>query len=349
MKKTKIIYKFMILVLLSAVIAGCGKTENTVPEGEEKKLITVGFSQIGAESDWRRANTESMKSALTKENGFDLVYMDGQQKQTNQIMAVRTFIQQDVDYIVLAPVKEEGFTTVLEEAKEAGIPVIIVDRMVEEKDENLFTCFVGSDFELEGLKVIEWLNSYTTAIGMEAEKLKIVNIQGTPGSSAQLGRSAGLKAGIEKFGWTLLAEEVGDYTQTKGKEVMKDFLAYYPELNVVYCENDNMAFGAIEAIEEAGKVVGTNMAEGEILVVSFDGVSRNAQNYVKDRKIACIGECNPLHGPRVSAIIKQLEKGEKTDKIAFVDESIFSFSDDVKAVEVNGTTYGIMVLTNENN
>lgn len=348
MKKTKRFCLFMIIILLSSMLISCGEqTPPNAPVAEETKLITVGFSQVGAESDWRRANTESMKEALSKENGFDLVYMDGQQKQTNQIRAIRTFIQKEVDYIVLAPVKEEGFSTVLQEAKDAGIPVIIVDRMVDEKDNALFTCFVGSDFELEGLKMVEWLNSYATSCEVDSANLKIVNVQGTPGSSAQLGRSKGLETGVEKFGWTLLSAEFGDYTQTKGKEVMKGFLESYPDLNVVYCENDNMAFGVIEAVEEAGRNVGTDLKNGDVLVLSFDGVSRTAQTLVKDGKIACIGECNPLHGPRVSAIIRQLEKGEKVDKISYVDESVFSFTDMVKQVEVNGKAYDIMVLGQE--
>ncbi|MCQ2505611.1 MAG: ABC transporter substrate-binding protein [Lachnospiraceae bacterium] len=340
--------KLTILLLIFCMIlfAGCGEENNTVKE-PENKLITVGFSQIGAESDWRRSNTESMKQALSKENGFNLIYMNGQQKQTNQIMAVRTFIQQGVDYIVLAPVKEEGFSTVLREAKDAHIPVIIVDRMVEVDDPSLFTCFVGSDFELEGLKMIEWIHSFAEEKGLSGKDLKIVNIQGTAGSSAQLGRSNGLEIGINKYGWDLLGVEIGDYTQTKGREVMKEFLENYPELNVVYCENDNMAFGAIEAIEEAGLKVGTDIANGDILVLSFDGVSKNAIELVKNGKIACIAECNPLHGPRVANIINRLVAGEQVEKISYVDESMFAFSDIIKTIVAENQEYEIRNLGSE--
>lgn len=342
MKKAYRITSILSCILMIFCLASCKKGDQAVPAPTDKKYITVGFSQVGAESDWRRANTESMKSALSRENGFELIYMDGQQKQTNQIMAVRTFIQQGVDFIVLAPVKEEGFATALKEAEAAGIPVILVDRMVDKSTP--FTCFVGSDFMLEGMKVVEWLHSFALEKGIDETSLKIVNVQGTLGSSAQLGRGEGLLLGVEKYQWQLLDQQVGDYTQTKGKEVMKEFLADYPELNVVYCENDNMAFGVIEAIEEAGRVVGTDIENGEILVLSFDGVSETAKNLVKEGKIACIGECNPHHGPRVSAIIQSLSENWNVDKLSFVDESVFAYSDIVKTITVDGKEYEIVNL-----
>lgn len=153
----KIIVIIMVLALCIMAIS-CGNHmvshEETVrtQEPASGKNIVIGFSQLGAESDWRSANTESMKSTFTAENGYEMIFEDGQQKQSNQITAIRMFIQQEVDYIVLAPVTEKGWDTVLQEAKDAGIPVIIVDRMVDVSDENLFTCWVGSNFELEGKK-----------------------------------------------------------------------------------------------------------------------------------------------------------------------------------------------------
>lgn len=340
MKKTKRIVCLFIEIVMVICLAACNKADQAVSAPADNRYITVGFSQIGAESDWRRANTESMKTALSRENGFELIYMDGQQKQTNQIMAVRTFIQQGVDYIVLAPVKEEGFSTALQEAKAAGIPVIIVDRMVE-PDNSPFTCFLGSDFVLEGKKMAEWLHEFAKAQNLREDSLKIVNVQGTLGSTAQLGRSEGLQYGVEKYGWTLLDQQEGDYTQTKGKEVMAEFLVKYPNLNVVYCENDNMAFGVIEAIEEAGRTVGTGLEEGEILVLSFDGVSENALELVRQGKIACIAECNPHHGPRVSSIILNLHEGKNIEKTAYVDESIFAYSDIVKTVTIEDNIYAV--------
>ncbi len=324
-------------------LAACNKADQAVSAPAEKRYITVGFSQVGAESDWRRANTESMKKALSRENGFELIYMDGQQKQTNQIMAVRTFIQQGVDFIVLAPVKEEGFSTALQEAKAAEIPVIIVDRMVEQTN-SPFTCFIGSDFTLEGKKMVEWLHQFSCSQNVRADKLKIVNVQGTLGSTAQLGRSEGLQYGVNKYGWTLLDQQEGDYTQTKGKEVMTEFLAKYPDLNVVYCENDNMAFGVIEAIEEAGRSVGTDLAAGDVLVLSFDGVNSEAREYAKTGKIACIGECNPLLGPRVKVLLEMLKFGMKPEKLSYVDEALYSNYEGITSIIVDGKVYAVTAL-----
>ena len=338
-------------MLCSLIVGGCGnkvaQNEAFAEETTSKEYIVIGFSQLGAESDWRSANTESMKATFTSENGYELIFEDGQQKQSNQIMAIRTFIQQEVDYIVLAPVTETGWDTVLQEAKDADIPVIIVDRMVDVADDSLFTCWVGSDFELEAKKVAEWLKQYTLLKGIEPEDVHIVNIQGAIGGSAQIGRTKGLANAAKKNGWDLLAEVPGDYTKTKGKEVMESFLKKYDNINVVYCENDNEAYGAIEAIEAAGKKVGMDITNGEIMVVSFDGVKRDAMSYVLKNKIACIAECNPLHGPRVHGIIEMLEAGITPEKFYYVDEEIFSADETVKFVTVDDTKYAVTYLTQE--
>lgn len=334
---------FALLGIVAMVLcAGC-KTEQVpvtsqVPADDK---IVIGFSQVGAESDWRGAHTESMKSAFCEENGFTLLFDDGQQKQANQIRAIRTFIQQEVDYIVLAPVTENGWDTVLQEAKDAGIPVILVDRMVNVADESLFTCWLGSDFELEAKKVAEWLNQYITLQDMAPKEVRIVNIQGTPGATAQIGRTKGLADGAKKYGWNVLAEVSGDFTQAKGREVMEDFLQQYENINIVYCENDNEAFGAIEAIEAAGKTVGADIKNGEIMVVSFDGVNEKAVQYVREGKITCIAECNPLHGPRVQAIIETLEKGGTPEKFSYIEEHFFSEYKEITCLTVEGVEYNI--------
>lgn len=349
MKKRKLIASILCILLLVNII-GCGKTDSedknsTVTEGSEKKLITVGFSQIGAESDWRSANTESMKSVFTESNGFRLIFEDAQQKQTNQIMAIRSFIQQEVDYIVLAPVTETGWETVLGEAKQANIPVIIVDRMVDVDDDSLYTCFVGSDFELEAQKACAWLDAYTSLIKIAPEDIHIVDIQGTLGASAQIGRTKGLQDACIEKGWDLVAVENGEFTQTKGREVTEGLLKRYPFVNVVYCENDNEAFGAIEAIEDLGYTAGTDLANGEILVMSFDGVNKEALQDAVEGKIACIAECNPLHGPRVEAIIDKLENGMEPDKWSYVDEEFFSSEDRISSLMAGGKVYPVTILS----
>lgn len=339
----------IIVLILCTFLSGCGsmllpKNENLDTEKiTTDEFIVVGFSQLGAESDWRSANTQSMKSTFTAENGYKLIFEDGQQKQANQIMAIRTFIQQEVDYIVLAPVIETGWDTVLQEAKDAKIPVIIVDRKVNVSDENLFACWVGSDFELEGKKAAEWLKQYTIEKGIAPEDLHIVNIQGTIGASAQIGRTKSLADAARINGWDLMAQVPGDFTQAKGKEVMESFLKQYDNINVVYCENDNEALGVIEAIETAGKRAGSDITGGEIMVISFDGVNEEAVNYILEDKITCIAECNPHHGPRVQAIIESLETGNAPDKFSYVDEKIFSADKNVKKITVDGIDYDVTV------
>ena len=314
--------------------------------------ITVGFSQVGAESDWRTANTESMKSTFSEENGYELIFDDAQQKQENQLTAIRNFIQQEVDYILLAPVTETGWDTVLQEAKDADIPVIIVDRMVDVSDDSLYTTWIGTDSLLEGRKAAEWLNAYTTAKGIDAKDVNIVDIQGTIGSTAQIGRSKGLEEGVDNYGWNLLAQQSGEFTQAKGQEVMESMLKQYDNINVVYCENDNEAFGAIDAIEAAGKTVGSDIANGEIMVMSFDTTNAGLTDTLAG-KIACDVECNPLHGPRAEELIKALEAGEEVEKLNYVDEEIFATDDTVDKVKaVNSLDeegeYDVTPITQEN-
>lgn len=345
MKKS--LLKLVEMLLLICLVAGCGKS--AAPDGgamdesisKADSYITVGFSQLGAESDWRSANTESMLSTFTEDKGYSLIYKNGQQKQANQITAIRMFIQQDVDYIVLAPATEDGWDSVLSEARDAKIPVIVVDRRVNAADKNLYSCWVGSDFELEGKKVSAWIKAYTEQKGIDPSDLHIVNIQGSIGSTAQIGRTRGLANAAREYGWDLMAEVSGDFTETKGREVMGALLKRFNNINVVYCENDNEAIGAIDAIESAGKKVGPDIANGEIMVVSFDGVNEQALSYAREGKISCIAECNPLHGPRVEALIQALEKGNSPDKYNYVDEKIFSSIADVKSITVGDIEYQV--------
>jgi simple sugar transport system substrate-binding protein len=312
----------VLFALLALSLAGCEKSsqdagsKSAASPAPSGKLITVGFSQVGAESDWRTANTKSIQGTFTEANGYKLIFDDAQQKQENQITAIRNFILQEVDYIVLAPITESGWDTVLQEAKDAKIPVIIVDRMITVSDDSLFACWVGSNFRKEGDKAVEWMEKKFAG----ADKLNIVHLQGTIGSSAQIGRTEGLAAGIAKNrGWKLAAQQTGEFTQAKGQEVMESILRQQSAIDVVYCENDNMAFGAIDAIEAAGKKTGI---KGNITVISFDATRAGLQ-LTLDGKINYNVECNPLHGPRVDAIIKQLEAGQTPDKLSYVNEEAF--------------------------
>ena len=367
--KRKVVSALLCAAMVATMAAGCGNSSEPAsteapaeesqaaddgtaeePAAEEDTAggdtaeggtIKIGFSQVGAESDWRTANSESMKSTFSTENGYELIFDDAQQKQENQITALRNFIQQDVDYILLAPVTETGWDTVLQEAKDAGIPVIIVDRMVDVSDDSLYTAWVGTDPLLEGRKACEWLNAYAEAKGID--EINIAHIQGTIGSTAQIGRSQGLEEGVEAYGWNIVAQQTGEFTQAKGQEVMESMLKQHDNINVVYCENDNEAFGAIDAIEAAGKTVGP---DGDILVISFDSTGAGLQDVI-DGKIICDVECNPLHGPRAQELIEKLEAGEEVDKENYVDGEIFAHGSDVASVTVDGTEYQVTEMTDE--
>lgn len=304
----------LMIVLTCCIFWGCGSA-GPAPEPEERDLIVVGFSQVGAESDWRNANTISMSDALSVENGYRLILEDAQQKQQKQITAIRNFINQGVDYIVLAPTRETGWDTVLTEAKEAGIPVIIVDRMIETSDLDLFTCWIGSDFRQEGDTAVKWMEEHLT------EPLRIVHLQGNIGSTAQIGRTKGLDAGLGNHDdWQLVFRESGDFTQAKGQELMEKILNKEIGFNVIYSENDNMAYGAIDALKEAGIRPGEDVA-----IISFDA-SNHALHLILDGEINYDVECNPLHGPRVQAVIEQLERGETPLKFTYVEEEAFDQS-----------------------
>ena len=355
--KKRVVSMLLCVAMTAAMVAGCGSSssgDSSSDSGEDSgssDVITVGFSQVGAESDWRTANTESMQETFTEENGYELIFDDAQQKQENQITAIRNFIQQEVDYILLAPVTESGWDTVLQEACDADIPVIIVDRMVDVSNDDLYTTWIGTDSLLEGRKAAEWLNAYATAKGWDASELNIAHIQGTMGSTAQIGRTQGLEEGVEKYGWNLVAQQCGEFTQAKGQEVMESMLKQYDNINVVYCENDNEAFGAIDAIEAAGKTVGTDIANGEILVISFDTTNAGLTDTLAG-KIVCDVECNPLHGPRAEELIKALEAGEEVEKLNYVDEEIFAYDDTVASVTATNSLeeegdYAVTVITQE--
>ena len=346
--KRKLVSVLLCAAMVMTMAIGCGgKKEAATEDGGDSAatedsgsdLITVGFAQVGAESDWRMANSESMKETFSEENGYELIFDDAQQKQENQIKAIRNFIQQEVDYIVLAPVTETGWDTVLQEAKDAGILVITVDRMVDVSDDSLYESYVGGNFLLEGQKAAEWLKAYADAKGIT--ELNIAHIQGTIGASAQIGRTQGLEEAAEKYGWNIVAQQTGEFTQAKGQEVMESMLKQHDNINVVYCENDNEAFGAIDAIKAAGKTVGP---DGDILVISFDTVKAGIEMTLTG-DIICNVECNPLHGPRVEGLIQKLEAGETLEKIAYVDEGIFAFGSDVKSVKIEGEFAGEYPVT----
>ncbi|MBQ9944039.1 MAG: ABC transporter substrate-binding protein [Clostridia bacterium] len=309
----------LFLLVIVCLLGGCAAPAAVPPDETYEKLIVVGFSQVGAESDWRNANTRSMQQALSAENGFRLIIDDAQQKKERQITAIRNFIHQGVDYIVLAPTTEDGWDTVLAEAKAAGIPVIIIDRMIDsslatgDTGDQHFTSWIGSDFQRQGDAAVQWLEKQ-----FGEQPLRIIHLQGNYGSSAQVGRTTSLEKGLDRNPhWTLVARDSGDFTQAKGQELVEAYLASGLDFNVIFAENDNMAYGAIDALKNAGITPGE-----DVIIVSFDA-NRRALEMVMNGEINFDVECNPLHGPRVQAVIEQLERGETPPRFTFVDETSF--------------------------
>ncbi len=234
-----------------------------------------------------------------------------------------------MDYIILDPIVETGWDAVLQEAKDAGIPVILADRSVKVEDEDLYTCWVGSNFHEEGRRAGEWLLDYLEEQGRSEETINIVTLQGTIDSSAQIGRTEGFKSILDtQANWNMMEYQSADFTQAKGKEVMSYFLEKYDDIDVLVSENDNMTFGAVEAIREAGRTCGP---DGEIIILSFDSV-RAAMEAMLQGEIHVDFECNPILGPKVEEIIRRLEKGEAVEKIQYVEEQYFDTSMDLEKI-----------------
>lgn len=311
-----------LLLTCTLLAASCGCAVKSEPAPPEKDLIVVGFSQLGSESDWRIANTQSMLDALSEENGFDLLFDNAKQKQENQFLAIRNFIQQGVDYIVLAPIAETGWDSVLQEAKDAGLPVIIVDRQIQVEDESLYVSWVGSDFLKEGRTAVQWLENEISLKRMQNENIRILHIQGTDGATAQILRTHALNSAVASHPlWSIAARLQGEFTEACGYEVVRDFLETGESFNVIYSENDNMTFGAMQALDEAGLTYGP---DGDIIIITFDAVHAALEECLAGNINLCV-ECNPMHGPRVANLIRQLEAGETPEKLVYVDETWFSY------------------------
>ncbi|WP_404980161.1 MULTISPECIES: ABC transporter substrate-binding protein [unclassified Caballeronia] len=284
----------------------------------EDKQITLGFAQVGAESAWRTANTVSVKSAA-KDAGINLKFSDAQQKQENQIKAIRSYIAQKVDVIAFSPVVESGWEPILVEAKNAKIPVILTDRNIDVKDKSLYVTMIGSDFLEEGRRGGKWLEDHYKN---EKGPINIVELQGTVGSAPANDRRAGLLEVIKndpKF--KVIASQSGDFTLAGGKQVMEAFVKTYgKQINVVYAHNDDMALGAIQAMEEAGMKPGK-----DVTVVSFDATKGGFEAMIAG-KINVDVECSPLLGPQLMTAVKDIVAGKQLPKRIVTEETIFPMS-----------------------
>ncbi|MDO5081451.1 ABC transporter substrate-binding protein [Buchananella hordeovulneris] len=284
---------------------GDGKQSTAADAGGEE-LLRVGFSQLGAESGWRTANTESIKATFTEANGYELTFVDAQQKQENQIKALRDFIDQDVDVIAFSPVVETGWDEVLQEIKDAGIPVVLSDRTIETSVPDAYVTFIGSDFVAEGRTAGEWVKA-------NVPEPKIFELQGTLGSGPQLDREAGFGAVMSD---KIIGKASGNFTRAEGKIAVEAALQAYPEMNVIFAHNDDMGLGAIEAVEAAGKKPGV-----DIKIVTIDGVRDGLQALV-DGKFNFVVECNPMFGEQLGQVLRDAKAGKDLpDKVIVKDQT----------------------------
>jgi simple sugar transport system substrate-binding protein len=315
MKNVRTLITLTVMALTGLFLVGCGSQPDQGRQpatGIAADSITVGFAQTGAESAWRTAETVSIKAEAEK-RGITLKFADGQGKQENQIKAIRAFIAQGVDAILLAPLVDSGWEPVLKEAKKAEIPVILVSRGVEVSDDSLYVTKIASDFVNEGRAAGKWVVDKTGGTA------NVVELVGTPGSDCAKDRKNGFQEAIEAApGVKIIASQSGDFRRTGGKEVMEALLKKHgKDINVVYAHNDDMALGAIQAIEEAGLKPGV-----DIHLVSIDGVKAAFEAMAKET-LSCSIECPPLHGPAAFDAVADTLAGKTLPKHTVIDLKVF--------------------------
>ena len=300
-------------------------------------VITIGFAQVGHESDWRTASTNSCQTVFSAENGYDLQFVDCDNDSAVQLEAVRGFIEQDVDYIIIDPIVSTGWDTVLTECEDAGIPVIVIDRTIEDSDK--YVSWVGSNFKTEGLAAGEWLKAYTEAKGIS--DVNVLVIEGSTGASATIGRTEGFKEIADANGWNILDSQSGDFTEAGGQEVMESYCkSYEGQFNVVVCQNDNEAFGAMTAMKNAGVSYGV---DGDVILISFDACTAGLEK-VLSGDINADFECNPLAAPFVEQVIQALQNGETPEKEVYMTEHWFVNEDILSSITVNGESQDLTVV-----
>ena len=324
MRILRIVFRLVLLAAVS-LVAACGQKstpEPTSPSGKPLKTysdLIIGFAQIGAESEWRTANTLSIRETA-EELGVELRFSDGQQKQDNQIIALRSFIVQKVDVIGISPVVETGWEEYFRAAKEAGIPIILVDRRAD-VPEDLYVTLLGSDFLEEGRKAARTMADITGG------KANIVELVGTVDSAPANDRARGFREILVDYpDMKIIDSESGDFTRARGKEVMEDFLNKHGrDITAVFSHNDDMSLGAIQAIEDFGLRPGV-----DIKIVSVDA-ARGAFDAMIAGKLNATVECNPLLGPQFFELALKVVNGEEVPKRVPSIESIF-FPDNAREI-----------------
>lgn len=318
MKKLGVcVWAVMLLLILTACQAQPAVQPQESPQ-QQRDTLLLGFSQLGSESGWRIGNTQSVHAAAERA-GVQLMYDNAEQKQEKQIKALRSFIAYQVDVIAFSPIVEEGWEHVLTEAKNAGIPVLLIDRFIATEEEGLYAGYIGADFTEEGRRAGRFLLEKTK--GMET--VKVVELAGTEDSTPMRQRSEGFREVLAGHGNIEIIDSVsGDFLRSKGLECMAYFLAQHDDIDVLYSHNDSMTFGAIDAIEEAGLQPGK-----DIIIISVDG-EQEAIDLLQEGKINCVVECTPLFGDQVMELAMQLKSGEAINTLTYTQETVFTEFDE---------------------
>jgi galactofuranose transport system substrate-binding protein len=306
-----------VVLLATLALTACSSSKQNGSGGNSK--IVMGFAQVGAESGWRTANTKSVQESA-KAAGIELKFSDAQQKQENQIKAIRSYIQQKVDVIAFSPVVETGWDAVLQEAKRAKIPVILTDRAVDTKDTSLYKTFLGSDFVKEGREVGDWLLQNAASADVNHDgNINVVQIEGTTGSAPAIDRKAGFEKAIAANPKIkVIASQTGDFTRDGGKQVMETFLKTHKDIDVLFAHNDDEGLGAMEAIKAAGLTPGK-----DIKIMTIDAV-HDGMTALSKGEFNFIAECSPLLGPQLMDLAKKVVNGEKVPKRVVTKETTFT-------------------------
>lgn len=308
-----------VLALILSAFSG-EKRNGSAAQGEQEYLIRVGLAQSGEDTPWKAANTQSYLETFTEENGYALLCADAGTDPEKQFEDVEAFVRQNVDYIILNPVVETGWEEILEEAKEARIPVILINNKLDEADEGFYRCWLGSDVKKQSRNAGKWLYKYLKKQEREDEEIAVAAIQGSIGTPEQMARAEAYQEMLEKYGnWSMKAQQTGEDTRDGAKEVMRLFLEHHPDIDVVFAESDEMALGAADAITEAGRTCG---GEDGVLLISFGG-GKEALQAVADGALSVTFEKSPEQAPKAAELIQRMDAGISVDKEQYVKETYY--------------------------
>jgi simple sugar transport system substrate-binding protein len=338
--------KLPLLVIACVVLVYCdGAKKDSVSQAtEEEKGLLLGFSQIGAESAWRNCHTRSVQEAAAAAE-VQLLFSNAEQKQENQIKAIRSFIAYQVDVIAFVPIVSSGWDNVLREAREAGIPVLVTDRKIDIQDESLYAGYIGTDSIQEGREAANYLlkkfnmvsAAGNTAAAYEVgalnndEPVSIVELSGTIGSSAASGRAQGFREVLaEHPRFRIIYSESGDFLRSKGYELMRAILQRYSDIDVIFSHNDGMTLGILDAMKEKELLPGK-----DIIIITVDA-EQAAIDALKRGEVNCVIECNPKQGPQIITLARQLARGQAIPRLIHVEETVFTEGDDLSSLEPRG-------------